>query len=196
MPSEEVLAVTLAVAEALEALGVTYVVGGSLASSLHGIPRATQDADLVADLREEHAPALADALRTDFYVDAEAITAAVRRGSCFNVIHLATMFKVDVFAPGEAPLVRDELARRQTFPLPGMPGRSIAVASPEDVILQKLLWYRKGDETSERQWRDVLGVIKVQGSKLDQEYLAAKAKEAGLEDLLSRARSQAETGEK
>ena len=191
MPSGDVLAVTLAVAEALEALGVTYVVGGSLASSLHGIPRATQDADLVADLREEQAPALADALKADFYVDAEAISTAVRRGSCFNVIHLGTMFKVDVFAPGENPLVRDELARRQTFPLPEMPGRLIAVASPEDVILQKLLWYRKGDETSERQWRDALGVMKVQEGKLDQKYLSAKAREAGLEDLLARARSQA-----
>ena len=188
---DQALEVTLTVAGALEKLGVAYLLGGSLASSLHGIPRATQDADLVADLRVEHIAPLIAELGSAFYADDQAMRKAVRQARSFNLIHLGSMFKVDVFVAGDDPLVREELARAGRLPLPNLPGRSIMVASPEDVVIQKLVWYRKGGEISERQWRDVLGVLRIQAGTLDAGYLASSAGRAGVADLLERARQEA-----
>jgi len=188
---DQALEVTLTVAGALEKLGVAYLLGGSLASSLHGIPRATQDADLVADLRVEHIAPLIAELGSAFYADDQAMRKAVRQARSFNLIHLGSMFKVDVFVAGNDPLVREELARAGRLPLPNLPGRSIMVASPEDVVIQKLVWYRKGGEISERQWRDVLGVLRIQAGTLDAGYLASSAGRAGVADLLERARQEA-----
>ena len=97
------------------------------------------------------------------------------------------MIKVDLFVFSETPLARQEMARRQVLPIPGEPEAHLQVASPEDTILQKLLWYRKGGEASERQWNDILGVIKVQGKALDLSYLEEWAERSGVEDLLARA---------
>ncbi len=188
---DEILEITLQVAEVLERLGVPYLVGGSLASSLHGLPRATQDVDLVADLREEHVGAFAAALEADFYLDAEAIRSALRHRSSFNVIHLETMFKIDVFTTKDDEATRQEMQRRQSYTLSEAPQREIVVASPEDVILQKLHWFRLGGEVSDRQWQDVLGVMKVQGDALDEDYLARMAAQMDLADLLRRARREA-----
>jgi hypothetical protein len=105
------------------------------------------------------------------------------------------MFKVDVFVAGDDPLARDELARASRLPLPRLPGRSVLVASPEDIVLQKLLWYRKGGEVSERQWRDVIGVLKIRGQALDSAYLVSGANRAGVTDLLDRARDEAGQGD-
>ncbi|HEX8693833.1 MAG TPA: hypothetical protein VF746_15530 [Longimicrobium sp.] len=183
---EEALEVTLRVVRVLEGLGVPYLIGGSLASSLHGQPRATQDADAVADLRPEHIPPFIAALQDDFYLDEAAIRDAVSRRSTFNVIHLGTMFKVDVFvARDDAPTAR-EFERRRPYALPQVPGAEIVVASPEDVIVQKLYWYRLGDHVSERQWSDAMGVLKVRGRKLDLEYMRDLAEQMGVADLLLR----------
>ncbi len=186
MPSADVLSVALEVAEVLEELGVTYMVAGSLASSMHGIPRSTQDIDFVADVGEEHAQPIADRLGARYYVDAGMISRAVRNHSSFNVIHLESMLKVDVYVPGDEPAARAELARRMTLELPQVPERSITIASPEDTVLQKLLWFRKGDEVSERQWQDVLGIVKVKHGQLDYEYLRKWAAELGVSDLLEK----------
>jgi hypothetical protein len=186
MPSADVLAVALEVAEVLEELGVTYMVAGSLASSMHGIPRSTQDVDFVADVGEKHAQPIADRLGGRYYVDAGMISRAVRNRGSFNVIHLESMLKVDVYVPGDDPAARAELARRMTLELPQMPERSIAIASPEDTVLQKLVWFRKGDEISERQWQDVLGIAKVKHGQLDHEYLRKWAAELGVLDLLEK----------
>ena len=164
---DEAFQVLLEVARVLEELDVPYVVGGSLASSLHGIPRSTQDADLVAALRTEHIQPFIGRVEGTFYVSPERVEAAVRRRTSFNLIHLKTMIKVDLFVFSETPLARQEMARRQVLPIPGEPEAHLQIASPEDTILQKLLWYRKGGEVSERQWNDILGVIKVQGRALD-----------------------------
>jgi hypothetical protein len=109
----EQIAVTLTVADALEALGVPYAIGGSFASSLHGVIRATMDADLVADLRIEQVAPLAQALGDAFYADEEMMRNAVRQHSSFNLIHLETMFKVDVFVAKPRAFDRSQLARRQ-----------------------------------------------------------------------------------
>lgn len=188
----EVLDVTVQVAAVLEQLDIPYLVGGSLASSLHGIPRATQDVDLVAMLAPAHAQLLVSALEQDFYIDLDMIQSAIRRRSSFNLIHLQTLFKVDVFVHQPDVLGQEQMKRRQRYTLEGSPGRSLVVASPEDVILQKLRWYQMGNRVSERQWRDVLGVFRVCRAVLDVEYLQRVARQAELGDLLGEALEAAE----
>ncbi|MCR4407610.1 MAG: hypothetical protein NUW24_11935 [Anaerolineae bacterium] len=187
----EQIAVTMMVAEALDSLGVPYAIGGSFASAVHGVMRATMDADLVADLRLEHVEPLARALGDAFYADVEMMRDAVRRHSSFNLIHLDTMFKVDVFVARPRAFDRSQLARRQLYLLSEDPERRAYVTSAEDVVLSKLEWYRMGGETSDRQWRDVLGVLKVQGDRLDRDYMRRMAGELNVADLLEQAFEEA-----
>lgn len=191
MPDSDALRICIEIARVFEKLRVPYLVGGSIASSLHGDPRSTQDADLVADLREKHVGPFVAALADRYYVDEERVSHAVRRKSSFNVIQLAHMFKVDVFVLGDDPMAREEMARRERVELAGGAG-AIEVASPEDTILQKLHWYRLGRGVSDRQWRDVLSVLEVQGNRLDRAYLARGAEEMGVADLLERALREVE----
>ncbi len=187
----EQIAVTLAVTDALEALGVPYAIGGSFASAMHGVMRATMDADLVADLHPEHAEPLARALGDPFYADVQAMQDAIRRSASFNVIHLETAFKVDVFAAKARPFDRAQLSRRQRHQVSEEPERHAYVASPEDTVLAKLEWYRMGGESSLRQWRDVLGVLRVQSGRLDLRYLRRMAATLDVTDLLERALEEA-----
>jgi hypothetical protein len=188
---DEALEVALRVARVLEGLGVPYLVGGSLASSFHGLPRSTQDADLVADLAPSHVPAFIAELSADFYLDEAAIRDAVDRRSTFNLIHLQTMFKVDVFVARDDAGTVKEMERRRARTLPGEPPVEIVVASPEDVVIQKLHWYRLGDHVSERQWADAMGVLRIQGRQLDAAYMHELAAEMGVSDLLVRALHEA-----
>lgn len=181
------ISVTFRVVDALEALGVVYLIGGSLASSVHGVLRATMDADIVADVRFEHAEPLASALRDAFYVDVEAIRDAVRHQGSFNVIHLETMFKVDVFTFKGRLFEESQVRRRVAQVVAADPERTAYVASAEDTVLSKLEWYRSGGEMSDRQWRDVVDVLKVQGDRLDHGYLRHWADVLKVEDLLERA---------
>ncbi|MES1243020.1 MAG: hypothetical protein ABUT39_15495 [Acidobacteriota bacterium] len=192
MSLPDALQAMLEVARKLEDLGVPYLVGGSLASSLYGIPRSTQDADLVADLRPEHVQPLVAALSPSFYADSERAADAVRRRASFNVIHLATMTKVDIFVMTDEPLDLEEMARRQILPV-GEAGTPVPVASAEDTVLQKLVWFRKGGGVSERQWNDVLGVLKVRRGRIDLDYLRLWASRLDLDDLLDRALEDAGT---
>ena len=188
---DEPIAVTLLVIDALDALGVPYLIGGSLASAVHGVLRATMDTDLVADLRLEDAEPLARALGGAFYVDAESIREAVLHESSFNVIHLETMFKVDVFIVKKRPFPRSQMERRIAQVIATDPERTAYVATAEDTILAKLEWYRMGGGVSDRQWRDVLGVMKVQADRLDLAYLRQWAAQLNVSDLLERALTEA-----
>jgi hypothetical protein len=179
------IAVALAVADAFDTLGIAHTIGGSLASSFAGEPRSTIDIDFVAALHEAHVPLLVSALSADFYVDDEALRRAVRERASANLIHQATQLKVDVFVAGGTPLDDQQLRRRQAVVV--SPGRTIYVHPPEDILLQKLHWYRRGGEVSDRQWRDVVAIVRVQGARLDREYLAANAPVLGVADLLIRA---------
>jgi hypothetical protein len=187
----EQIEVTLQVVEILEELGVPYAIGGSFASAVHGVMRATMDADLVADLHLEHAEPLVEALGDAFYADLETIRQAIRRHSSFNLIHFETMFKVDVFVAKPRAFDRAQLARRERQLLSERPERHAYVASAEDIVLSKLERYRMSDEISDRQWRDVLGVLKVQLGRLDLDYLRRMAQELGVADLLRRALDEA-----
>jgi len=196
MPDESPLAeslphaieVTLTVTRAFAELGIPYLIGGSLASSVHGKPRSTHDADLVADIKEDQVAALVSALEADFYVDDLAIRRAIRARHCFNLIHLKTVYKVDVYIPGGDAWSREEMRRREVRPLiEGEGATARFVSDAEATVLQKLLWFRKGGEVSDKQWGDVLGVLKVQADALDYDYLRRWAIELGIADLLNRA---------
>jgi hypothetical protein len=183
----EPIQITRRIAKAFESLGISYFIGGSLASSLHGIPRATQDVDIVADIRKEHVDLLVAALKDEFYIDADMINEAIQRNASFNVLHFATMFKVDIFIPKGDKLSKEEIYRREQYPVSGDPSDYLFLASAEDVILQKLYWYQKGDCVSERQWNDILGILQVQSEKLDRTYLINGALQRGVSGLLERA---------
>ena len=193
MIDSEALGVTRQVTAVFDALGVAYVIGGSLAGMVHGLVRTTLDADIVAELQPDHAAALVAALGEAFYVPDEATLreAIARRGS-FNLIHLATMFKVDVFVPQARPFDRQQLARRIGERVGSGSEERLWVLSAEDVILAKLEWFRRGGEASERQWRDVLGVVRAQGAALDVAYLRQWGAALGVDDLVERALAAAE----
>ncbi len=180
----------LRVAEILESLGVPYLVGGSVASSILGEPRATLDVDFVADLQLAQVQPLVAAMAGEFFVDEMMVREAVERKSSFNVIHLNTLQKADIFVLSDQPLSQIEMQRRQQLVITQEPERSAWFASAEDIILQKL-WYQMGSGVSDRQWRDVLGVLKVQTERLDYAYLRQWADFQGLNHLLARAMYEA-----
>ena len=179
------IAVAIRVAEAFDRLGILHTIGGSIASSFAGEPRSTLDIDIIAALDESHVPALMSALSADFYVDEQSVRRAISTRGSTNLIHQATQLKVDVFVAGGTPLDAQQLSRRRRVDLGE--GRVLHVHPPEDILLQKLLWYRKGGEISDRQWRDILGIIRTQGGRLDRPYLATNSRTLGVEDLLERA---------
>jgi hypothetical protein len=179
--------VALRVAEALEACGVRYLTGGSLASSMSGEPRSSLDIDLVVALtRATVAPFLAS-LGDDFYADREAIGRAVDERSSANIIHLPTSMKIDLFIMGGTPLDEEQMGRRRRVRVASDPDRFLYVYTPEDILLQKLRWYRLSGSTSERQWRDISGIVRVQNESLDTVQLRHGASILGVSDLLEAA---------
>ena len=187
-----VVAALQPVVEALERLGIAYHVGGSVASSAHGSPRATNDVDLVADLRREHVHALCAELSTAYYASAELLFDAVARRSCANLIHLASGYKVDLFVCRDGEYDRTAIGRHVDRSL--LPNsRTFRIATAEDVVLRKLEWYRDGGESSDRPWSDVLGVLRLRARDLDREYLRRWAAHLGVDGLLARAEHESRT---
>lgn len=187
MSLPEPIAVTLQVVDVLESLGVPYVIGGSMASTLHGMARTTMDSDMVVALQPEHVSTFAAQLQADFYLDVDTINQAIQNRASFNLIHLKTMFKVDIFVAKQRPFDQLQLQRAQPTILAIDPERTARILSAEDIILAKLDWYRLGNEVSERQWRDVISIIHVQGDQLDLDYLRETAVALHVSDLLERA---------
>lgn len=187
MKKPDILAALEPVAKAFDKLGVLYYVGGSVASSAYGIARATLDVDMVSDLKPRHVAPLVKMLEPSYYIDADMILDAIHRCSSFNLIHLDTMIKVDVFVVEDTPYVRKAFERKRKDTLDDEQGLEFYLGSPEDVILSKLKWFSIGGNVSEQQWRDVLGVLKVQGNLLDMEYLRYWAADLGLAGLLEQA---------
>jgi hypothetical protein len=179
------LTIAWGVSQTLEAIGVVHTIGGSLAASFAGEPRATIDIDVVAAIEEFHVAPLVAALSDDFYLDETSLRRAIRERSSTNLIHHATQLKVDLFVAGGTPLDTEQLARRQAVDVGG--GRVLPIHPPEDILLQKLRWYQRGGQTSDRQWRDIQGIIRVQGPRLDRQYLREHAPVLGIETLLSEA---------
>ena len=182
----EALRVALRVIDVLDELRIRYHVGGSYASSIHGIPRQTQDIDLVVELPPEDAGPFASRLGAEFYVDEESVCRAARDKTSVNVIHLDSGIKVDLFVRGDSPFDLEEFRRHRRELVRREPERYVYVKTPEDILLRKLSWYRMGGEASDRQWNDVIGIARTQGETLDREYLERWAGELGVEDLLEK----------
>lgn len=189
MSSDVVLALEPVVA-AFESLGVAYRVGGSVASSALGVPRSTLDVDVVCELARGQVAAFVAQLAGAFYIDADMINDAIARRASFNVVHLSTMTKVDVFVRKNGAFDRECFGRSTRLPLEEGT-REFDLTTAEDIVLRKLEWYALGGGISERQWLDVLGVLRVQKDALDHAYLRKWAKEINVLTLLERAFTEA-----
>lgn len=174
--------------EVLDELEIPYFIGGSVASSVFGIARSTMDVDMVAALTAEHVAGLVPRLESVYYISEAAIQEAISRKSSFNLVHLETMMKVDVFILKTRSFDQAAFQRRRKDHLDSEnPQRMYYISSPEDIILNKLEWYQKGGMKTERQWNDIIGILKVQGHSLDLNYCQDWARQLGLSQLLETA---------
>lgn len=180
---DELGSVLKLVTSALQRLRIPFAIGGSVASSVRGVTRATLDIDIVAQVDAGHAQPLAAALGPEWYADAEQIRGAILAGRPFNVIYVPTSHKVDIFPATDAFHVSE--IQRATAADFGQ-GVAVPVASPEDCVLAKLCWYRDGGEVSDRQWSDITGIVAM-NSAIDRAYLDLWAARLGVTNLLERA---------
>lgn len=191
MTESDLVAALLPVAGAFDALGVRYYLGGSVASSAHGIARASLDADIVAALEPDHVDPLVGHLASAYYIPEDRLRSAVAARSSCNLIHLATMFKIDVFGSKRRPFDRQAAERARPQAIDEAPDApQFPMASPEDTVLAKLERFRLGGETSERQWWDVVGILRV-SEDADRAYLRHWAAALSVADLLDRALADA-----
>jgi hypothetical protein len=181
-PTEVLIEVT----RVLEDLQIPYFVVGSFASSARGVRRATVDGDIVADIRRKNVEDIVERLSSrDFYIDDLAVRRAIEWEKAFNAIHRESMFKIDVYVS------RDDFSKKEMerkLPEKILPDSDtiIYIATAEDTVVAKLSWFRKGGEVSDRQWSDVLGILKVQKNKLDYEYIREWSERLGVGDLLDK----------
>ncbi len=175
------------VISAFDQLDIPYLVGGSLASAVHGLIRSTLDADLIAEVKPDQVLSLCGLLEKDFYIDPEMILDAIIHRTSFNLIHIETMFKVDIFLLKNRQFDRNEMERRSLQPFGDSSDEPVYVSTAEDIILAKLEWYRLGGEMSDRQWRDIQGILKIKANQLDFDYLKEWSSKLSVNDLLQRA---------
>lgn len=177
------------VAQLLETAGVPFMVAGSFASTAHGLPRSTQDLDVVIDppSAEAFEALLASISGDQYYVDADAARDALRRRSMFNVIDLASGWKVDLILRKNRAFSRDEFARRMKMSILGVP---VSVASPEDTIVAKLEWSKLAGG-SQRQRRDVAGIVATVGATLDRAYVEGWVRDLDLAEEWNAAQTTA-----
>lgn len=193
MTGTDLVAALRPVVEALDALGVDYFLTGSVASSAHGIARASLDADIVVTLQPEHIGPFVERLASAYYVPEDRLRESVRARSSCNLIHLATMFKIDLFVSKGRPFDCEAIVRARRESIDDTPDApQIPIASAEDTVLAKLEWFRRGGEASERQWWDIVGVLRVNAG-IDRAYLRHWATSLGVSDLLERALADADT---
>jgi hypothetical protein len=178
------------VAAILDELGIPYALGGSMASSLIGEPRSTVDVDIAIRLEHEAGAALLERASAEFYVPIDSARGAIQAHSSFNLIDTAHGLKVDLFVLGEGLLDRMQIERRMHVLIPGLAHR-IWVTSPEDQVLRKLDWYRSTGHESQRQWRDVIGILRIHGDAMDRDYLNEIARQLDLGALLEEAANAA-----
>lgn len=188
--AQDPIAIALLVAAAIEAAGGAYFVGGSVASSLQGDPRSTNDIDFVISLGLGKIGAFADALGPDFELDRAMLRDALLRAGSANGFYLPLLTKIDLFGLGQEPFDEIEFARRRPVPV-GASGELLIVKSPEDSVLRKLLWYRSGGEVSEKQWRDIVSILRVSWEQMDPVYLSVWAKRLRCDELLAAAEHEA-----
>lgn len=181
---EELVAALAPVVSALNELKVRHYVGGSVASSFHGALRSTMDVDIVCELTESHVEKFLEFVSADYYASETAIRASVENKSCFNLIHLPTSFKVDVFLSRGRPFDRNCMDRCKLESLSEQ--LRVPIATPEDSVIAKLEWYRAGNEVSERQWDDVTRLLSLLGEQADLDYLTNAAASVGVSNLLTR----------
>lgn len=174
-----------------EKLGLRVQIGGSVATSAYGVARTTLHVDVVLDLPAGLVDRFVDALEADYMIEREAVMEAVRQRATFNLIHQATVIKIDVFVPAAEGFSRESFLREVRDTLEVAPGaREFSLATPEDMILHKLVWFELGNRVSERLWSDVAGVVSVLGASLDWDYVERWAASLGVEDLARQLRSQ------
>lgn len=176
------IATPLLAASRLKKIGIPYVIGGSYASSIHGEPRSTRDCDFLIELDADLLDSFVEEFQDDFYLSRQAISEAIELKRSFNLIHLETGFKLDLFVSRGREYDRERLARGISLELAR---GSICVSTAEDTILSKLEWY--STTPSDQQWRDILGVLLIQSNRLDQGYLRFWSTRLGLESLLDKA---------
>jgi len=170
----------------LTTAGVPHMVVGSFASSFHGVPRSSQDLDLIIDPQPESLHRfLADLPPAEYYADADAARDALRQRGQFNVIDMASAWKADLIVRKARPFSVEELRRRSEGDLLGT---RVFVASPEDTVISKLEWAKLGGG-SELQLRDVAGILQLRGSALDTAYIERWVAELGLEELWLKVRA-------
>jgi hypothetical protein len=184
--ADDLVAALNPVAAAFRHFGVRHYVGGSVASTIHGAIRSTMDVDLVCDLRVEQVDSFLAACGDDYYRSVPAIRQAVEKRSCFNLIHLPTAYKIDVFVSRGRPFDRLAMERAVAQPLAADARLTLPVATVEDSIVAKLEWFRLGDETSERQWGDVSRLLAIHRDALDLGHMREMAASVGVADLLER----------
>ena len=168
------------VIQALEGAGIPYMITGSQASAYYGEPRFTRDIDIVADIKPEQAKDFVTYFpASEFYRDQETIEEEIKKRGQFNIIHVASGLKIDIILTKTTSFSQTEFVRKNRSAI--FPGQDAYFASPEDVIIKKMEYYKEG--ASEKHLRDIAGILKISGEMVDRDYIAEWARQLGLTEI-------------